>query len=56
MRNLSDFEKISKRGRLLEEDGLKSNDVDFKVDMGPDRKIVESTEHFLGAGVLGRTG
>lgn len=31
MGNISDFEKMPKRGRLFEGDGLKSNDVNFKV-------------------------
>lgn len=35
--NISDFEKIIKIGRLLEGDGLESNEVNFKVDADPGR-------------------
>ena len=48
----ADFEKIPKRGRLLEGDGLESIEVDFKVDSGPDWEPVESIEYFGDAAVL----
>ena len=55
MRNLFDFEKIPKIGWLSEGDGLKSNEVGFKVE-GPDREPVESIKYFCDAGVLGGLG
>ena len=47
MWNISDFEKIQKRGRLLEGDGLESNEVNFKMDAGPDREPVEIHRIFM---------
>ena len=38
LRNISDFENVLKRGRLLVGDGLESNEVDFKMDAGSDRE------------------
>ena len=52
MRNISNFEKILKRGRLLEGDGLVSNKVDFEMDAGPDQMPVQSTNNFCDAIVL----
>ena len=55
MRNIFDFGKIPKIGWLLEGDGLKSNEVGFKVE-GPDREPVEGIKYFCDAGVLGGLG
>ena len=52
MRNISSFEKILKRGWLLESDGLVSNKVDFEMDVGPDGEPVQITNIFCDAGVL----
>ena len=41
LRNISDFENVPKRGWLLVGNGLENNEVDFKVDAGPDREPVE---------------
>ena len=41
LRNISDFKNVPKRGWLLVGNGLESNEVDFKVDAGPDRETVE---------------
>ena len=51
MRNISNFEKIPKRGQLLESDGLVSNKVDFEMDAGPDREPVEISDCLCDAGV-----
>ena len=52
MRNISNFEKILKRGWLLESDILVSNKVDFEMVAGPDREPVQITNNFYDAGVL----
>ena len=52
MRNISNFKKIPKRGRLLEDDGLVSNKVDFEMDAGPDQEPVQITNVFCDAGVF----
>ena len=46
MRNISNFEKIPKRGRLLEGDGLVINKVDFEMDAGPDWKRVQINDFY----------
>ena len=51
-RNISNFEKIPKRGWLLEGDVLVTNKVDFKMVAGPDREPVQITNDFCDAGVL----
>ena len=51
MRNISDFENVPNRGWLLEGNGLESNEVDFKVDAGPDRESVEISNCLCDAGV-----
>lgn len=51
MRIISDFKRIPKRGRLLDSDGLESNEVNTIVDVGPDWEPVEwrcTTEIFRG--------
>ena len=45
--NHSVFENIPKRGRLLVDDGLESNKVDFKMDAVPAREPVEIIEYFF---------
>lgn len=46
IRNISDFMKIPKRGRLLVGDGLKSNKVDFKVESWDTLKgLTQEIEH-----------
>ena len=52
MRNLYNFVKFPKRGRLLEGDSLVSNKVDFKMDARPDREPVQITNEFSNAGVF----
>ena len=49
MRNISNFEKIPERGRLLEGDGLVSNKVDFKMKVRPDREPVQIMKGFCDA-------
>ena len=56
MRKMSGSKTIPKRGGLLVGDGLKSNEVDFKVDVGPDRETLESIKYFRDAGVIGGLG
>ena len=52
VRNIYNFEKILKRGRLLEGEGLVSNKVGFGMEVGPDREQVHITNDFLMLGYL----
>ena len=51
MRNIFDFENVPKRGWLLVGNGLESNEVDFKVDAGPDMEPVEISNCLCDAGL-----
>lgn len=51
MRNISDFEKIPLRERLLA--GLEGNTVHFNIDKGPDHEPVEIIKYFYDTGVQG---
>ena len=42
VRNISYFEKVPERGRLLEGNSLVSNEVDFKMQARPDWELVST--------------
>ena len=56
MTNLSDFDQIPKRGRLLEGNGLKGNEVDYTVNARQHMEPFDSTKYLFDAGVLGGLG